>query len=76
MGYHQVEKMDCRAKGEVIFCPMSPLLSQSPKITGPINQRIGVDRKKKGGRLSNHSSQRTANCLDRDKGKMIVENSL
>ena len=47
MGYHQVEKMDCRAKGEVIFCPKSPLLSESLKITEPINQRIRVDRKKK-----------------------------
>jgi hypothetical protein len=36
----KVEKMDCRANGEVTFCAMSPLLSQSPKISDPISQRI------------------------------------
>ena len=44
----KIEKMDCRANGEVIFCAMRPLLSQRPKITDPINQRIGLTGRRKG----------------------------
>jgi hypothetical protein len=36
------EKMDCGANGEVIVWAMSPLLSQSPKISSSISQRIGL----------------------------------
>lgn len=36
----RAEKMDCRANGEVILWAMSPLLSQSSKISNPISQRI------------------------------------
>ena len=43
----KVEKMDCRANGEVIFCAMSPLLSQGPNISDQSAHR--VDRKKKWG---------------------------
>jgi hypothetical protein len=50
-GYREmdkVEKMDCRANSEVIFCAMSPLLSQSPKISDPISQRIGLTGRRNG----------------------------
>jgi len=43
----KVEKMDCRANGEVTFCAMSPLLSQSSKISNPISQRIGLTGRRK-----------------------------
>jgi hypothetical protein len=36
----KIEKMDYRANGKVILWAMSPLLSQSPKISNPISERI------------------------------------
>jgi hypothetical protein len=36
----QGEKMDCGANGEVTFCAMSLLLSQSPKISDWVSQRM------------------------------------
>jgi len=35
----QGEKMDCGANGEVTFCAMGLLLSQSPKISDWVSQR-------------------------------------
>jgi hypothetical protein len=63
----KVDKMDCRANGEVIFCAMSPPLSQGPHISDQSEHRI--DREKKWV-LSHHSRPRTTNCLDRDIRKM------
>lgn len=36
----KVEKIDCRANGEVISCAMSLLLRQNPKIRDPISQKV------------------------------------
>ena len=46
------EKMDCRANGEVTFYAMSPLLSQSPKISDPLSQRIEITLQVKNNELS------------------------
>jgi hypothetical protein len=46
------EKMDYRANGEVILWAMSPLLSQSLKISNPINQRIESTLQVKNSELS------------------------
>ena len=48
----KVEKMDCRANGEIILWAMSSLLSQSPKISNPISQRIESTLKVKNSELS------------------------
>jgi hypothetical protein len=48
----KVEKMDCRGNGEVILWAMSPLLSQSSKISDPINQRIEGTLQAKNNKLS------------------------
>ncbi len=45
---NEVEKMDCRANGEVIFYAMSPPLLQGPNISDQSEGR--TDRKKKWGR--------------------------
>jgi hypothetical protein len=44
----KVEKMDCRANDELTFCAISPLLSQSSKISDSISQRIGLRGRKNG----------------------------
>ena len=44
--------MDCRANGEVILWAISPLLSQSPKISDPISQRIKSTLQVKNSELS------------------------
>jgi len=62
---NKVEKMDCRANGEVIFCAMSLPLSQGPNISDPISQRIGLTGKKNGYAIQSFKP-RTTNCLDRD----------
>jgi hypothetical protein len=51
----KVEKMDCRANGDVILWAMSPLLSQSPKISDSISHRIGL-RERKNGLRDNYSN--------------------
>jgi hypothetical protein len=38
----KVEKMDCGAKGEVVFRAMNSLRSQSPKISDQGSQRKGL----------------------------------
>jgi hypothetical protein len=43
-----VEKMDCRATDEVIFCVLSPPRSKSVKITKSISRRTGLTGKGKG----------------------------
>jgi hypothetical protein len=48
----KVEKMDCRANGEVILWAISPLLSQSSKISNPISQRIQSTLQVKNNELS------------------------
>jgi hypothetical protein len=53
----EAEKMNCRAKGEVILWAMSPLLPQSPKISDSISQRIELTGRRKGLRYHNYSSQ-------------------
>ena len=61
----KVEKMDCRANGEVIFGAMSPPLSQGPNISDPITQRVRLT-----GRINGYAIKpfkpRTTNGLDRD----------
>jgi hypothetical protein len=49
----KVEKMDWRANGEVTFCAIRPLLSQSSKISDSISQRIGLRGRKNGGPYPN-----------------------
>ena len=48
----QGEKMDCGANGEVTFCAISLLLSQSPKISDPFSQRIEPTLQVKNSELS------------------------
>ncbi len=51
----RAEKMDCRAKGEFIFCAMGPLLSQWPEITDLINQKTELIATRNGVAI-NHST--------------------
>ena len=44
----EVEKMDCRANDEVIFCVISPVLSNSVKISNPISRRTQLTERGKG----------------------------
>ncbi len=60
-----VDKMDCRANGEVIFWAMNPLLSQGPKISDPISQRRGLTGRRRGYAVQSFKP-RTTKCLDRD----------
>jgi len=64
----KIEKMDGRANGEVIFCAMSPLLSQGPNIPDPISQKVGLTGRN--GYAIQSFKPRTTNCLDRDIRKM------
>jgi hypothetical protein len=71
----KVEKMDCGARSEVIFCAMSPLLSQSPKRSDLLShQRIGLTGRRKQVHYLPFKP-RTTNYLDRNGEKMIMENS-
>ena len=71
----KVQKMDRRANGEVTFCAMSPLLSQSPKISAPVSQRIGLtERRNEAHYLTIPFKTRTTNYLDRNTEKWIMEN--
>ncbi len=51
----KLEKIDCRANGEVTFWAMSPLPSQGSKISDPVGQRIGSRGRRNGDTLSKHS---------------------
>jgi len=70
----KVEKMDCGANGEVILCAMSPLLSQSPKLSDPISQRIGLTGKRNRGTVSSHLTQQQRIILTGKYEKWIMEN--
>jgi hypothetical protein len=68
-GMDKVEKMDCRANGEVTFCAMSLLLSQSSKISSPSSQRIESSLNVKRNELSRQEYRKN------DNGKQLLTNS-
>ena len=67
--------MDCGANGEVLFCAISPLPTQSLKITDPIWQRIGsIGRRKEAGYQIIHPKEQRI-VLTENYEKSIMENN-